>query len=110
MKAQDYNCKWTTENSKKTISFYDNKKVYHIKENDVITFKFYGRHHQLEDETCKGKVVGFGWGHDSPPYYIIVNRWRDNTSEWGSGRYSIKIPGCNTGRALSGELVNEPNQ
>lgn len=97
--------KW--QNDKKTaISFEYNNETYNLQENDVILFKFLHYrdiNHKIKKQ--KGKIIGFGWSHQSPPHYIIVNIWDPEKSKWSSKRGTIKIPNWETGRATNGEII-----
>jgi hypothetical protein len=97
-----FNTEWTSVDKSEMKFTYEGNE-YIIKINDEIKFKFYNFSDKEKiSETNKGSVIGFGWGHDSPPYYLIINRWKEETKNWGIGRYCIKIPGCETGRAVCG--------
>ena len=92
------------DDTKKSIVFTYEEHNHNLTENDVILFNFYDQQYNLCPKIEKGKIIGFGWGFNSAPYYIIVHRWRESEQKWGSSRWKIKIPGYDTGRAVNGEL------
>jgi hypothetical protein len=98
------NTRWVAD-TKSKMEFTYNNTTYTLQLNDEVQFRFYNFTGNNEENLAyKGKVIGFGWGHDSPPYYVILNRWKEKEQKWGIGRYSIKIPGCETGRCVCGIL------
>ena len=95
------------ENDEKTaISFEQNSEKYNLKKGDIITFQFLNyRDLKQNMKISKGKIFAFAWSRESPPHYIIVNLWDSERNKWGQKRCTVKIPGWNTGRAISAELL-----
>jgi hypothetical protein len=95
------------ENDEKmAISFKYKSENYILKKGNIITFRFLNYKDLKQNiKISKGKIFAFGWSRDSPPHYIIVNLWDSENKIWGQKRCTVKIPGWDTGRAISGELV-----